>query len=154
MISASVNPALLKKFRRTPWGFQQTFKTPLNRLDEFVSAIDVAVEGFNAGRLLVAEATFPSKHLIKLLVFESVGLAVNQGLAIDAPTGEDAKALLKAALADWLDFAFIPRPKTFVIFADHDEFTTFFAASQSNLNKVVAPLLATGFEAAKFRREL
>ncbi len=37
-------------------------------------------------------------------------------------------------------------PKTFVIYADHDEYTTFYANSRSNLNRVTESLLTQGFE--------
>ena len=40
-----------------------------------------------------------------------------------------------------MDFWFIPTPEAFVIYADHDEYTTFFANSNANLNGVVEPLL-------------
>jgi hypothetical protein len=39
-----------------------------------------------------------------------------------------------------VDFLFIPTPKPFVIFADHDEYTTFYANTRSNLNRVAEPL--------------
>jgi len=45
-------------------------------------------------------------------------------------TGDDAietAALLRAARADWVDFVFIPNPKPFVVYGDHDEFTTILA---------------------------
>jgi hypothetical protein len=39
----------------------------------------------------------------------------------------------------------MPAPKPFVIYADHDEYTTFFANTKSNLNRVAQPLTAGGF---------
>jgi len=65
-------------------------------------------------------------------------------------TGDDAietAALLRAALADWVDFAFIPTPKPFVLYGDHDEFTTILAHTRSNLHRATAPL-----DHAKFKR--
>lgn len=54
--------------------------------------------------------------------------------------------LLEAALGDWVNFTFVPKPKPFVIYADHDEYTTFYANTKSNLNGVVQALSGAGFE--------
>jgi hypothetical protein len=54
--------------------------------------------------------------------------------------------LLLAVFSDWVDFIFVPEPKSFGIYADHDEFTTFFAHTRSNLNRVVKPLAEGGFK--------
>jgi hypothetical protein len=63
--------------------------------------------------------------------------------------------LLEAALSDWIDFIFVPTPKPFVIYADHDEFTTFYANTKSNLNPVVEALSARGFKRVQdYERDL
>jgi hypothetical protein len=67
--------------------------------------------------------------------------------------GEDGvQELLTAALSDAIDFAFMPASKVFMIYADHDGYTTFFSATKSNLNHVVAPLQKVGFQPNDFRR--
>ncbi|HUA66595.1 MAG TPA: hypothetical protein VME24_12155, partial [Alphaproteobacteria bacterium] len=53
---------------------------------------------------------------------------------------------LVATFSDWVDFFFVPAPKPFVIYADHDEYATFFANTKSKLNSVVEPLLKSGFK--------
>lgn len=66
--------------------------------------------------------------------------------------GEVAE-LLEASLADGIDFAFVPTPKPFVIYADHDEYTTLFANTKSNLS--VSPLLKSEFkEIQNYERRL
>lgn len=40
----------------------------------------------------------------------------------------------------------MPAPKPFVIYADHDEYATFYANTRSNLNRVTDALLTQGFE--------
>jgi hypothetical protein len=45
----------------------------------------------------------------------------------------------------WI-FSFVPAPKPFVIYADHHDYTTFYANTRSNLNRVADALLAQGFE--------
>ena len=57
----------------------------------------------------------------------------------------EAEELLQAAFTDWFDFIFVPTPKPFVIYADHDEYATFFANSKSNLTAVASALTASGF---------
>ena len=62
-------------------------------------------------------------------------------------TGQrEIEELLHAALSDWMDFLFVPSPEPFVIYADHDEYTTFYAHSRSNLNHIAEPLAAQGFK--------
>ena len=52
-------------------------------------------------------------------------------------------------MSDWVDFVFIPEPKPFVIYADHDEYITFYANTKSNLNRVADALLAQGFKSVQ-----
>lgn len=54
--------------------------------------------------------------------------------------------LLKAALSDWVDFWYVPTPRVFMIYADHDEYSTFFADTKSSLNRVALPLLEARFK--------
>lgn len=58
-------------------------------------------------------------------------------------------ALRVAAFDDWLDFAFVPSPKPFVIYADHDEYAAFYGNTKTNLNKVAMALTARGFTTVK-----
>jgi hypothetical protein len=66
-----------------------------------------------------------------------------------AESAAELHALLIAALGDWLDFAFVPSPKPFVLYADHDEYATFFANTKSYLNKVANSLKSNGFSSIK-----
>ena len=54
--------------------------------------------------------------------------------------------LLQTAFTEWFDFLFVPTPMPFVIYADHDEYPTFYSNTRSNLNRVVTRLVAHGFE--------
>lgn len=72
-----------------------------------------------------------------------------------AETAAEVRQLLVAAFRDWVDFLFIPTPRPFVVYAEHDEFTTFFAASKSNLNRVTARLAQGGFDVIEgYRRKI
>ena len=59
---------------------------------------------------------------------------------------DKVRELLRTALSDWLDFAFVPVLKLFVMYADHDEYTTFYANTKSNLERIRLSLLAKGFQ--------
>lgn len=61
--------------------------------------------------------------------------------------------LLTALFNDAVEFALIPTPKPFLVYADHDEFTTFFSARQSNLNRALRPLFERGYAPNDYRRE-
>ena len=137
----------IKKFRRTPWRFQETFWTPLSQLAPFVSAIISAGTGVKGGTLILENAVFDLRHLNGSLAkhgLQPIEIGTERDWTVEAAGFEETRELLQAALADWLDFAFVPAPKPFVIYADHDEFITFSANSKSNLNSVIHSLQQSG----------
>lgn len=141
----SRTPGLIKKFRRTPWRFQATFGTPLKNLEAFVSAILADSGEFDKGRVILDAVVFEPKNLKALLAANSLPTQYGQDWSIEVEGKQQVRGLLVAALSDWVDFVFVPTPKPFVIYADHDELTTFFANTKSNLNLVAQSLLAKGF---------
>jgi hypothetical protein len=145
-MTLSETPGSVKRFRRTAWRFQQTFQTPLKNLQPFVSAIVCAHEPIQAASVTIEEVVFEPKHLMALLGRYSLPLQYGRESCIAATGHKEVGELLEAALGDWVDFAFVPTPKPFVIYADHDEYTTFFANTKSNLNGVVQALSAAGFQ--------
>jgi hypothetical protein len=144
-MTLSEAPGAVKQFRKKAWKFQQTFATPLKNLRTFVTTIVLGQE-FQGGCLTVDQIVFEPKHLISLLGSHSIPPRYGRGISLTAQNQQEVAALLEAAFSDWVDFIFIPEPKPFVIFADHDEFTTFFANTRSNLNRVVTVLSAQGFK--------
>jgi hypothetical protein len=149
------NPAALKKFRRTAWKFQQTFETPLKDLKRFVSTIDQAAGPWRSASITIELAVFDPTHLIDLMNANSIPPRYQRGVSIIAVGLEESEALLEAALGDWVDFIFVPEPRSFAIYADHDEFTTFFAQNRSNLNRVVQALSGEGFKLeSEYQRKL
>jgi len=144
-MTLSEAPGYIKKFHKTPWKFQETFETPLKNLKPFVRTIVSASQPLQLGSLTIDQWIFEPKHLIDLLTIYSLPLRYTHEVCLTA-TGElEVEILLQAALSDWIDFIFAPSPKSFAIYADHDEFTTFFAHSRSNLNRVVKPMVEQGF---------
>ena len=86
------------------------------------------------------------KGWIGLLTRYSLPVRYEKGVSVIAEERLEIEELLRAALSDWVDFLFVPTPEPFVIYADHDEYTTFYAQDRSNLSQVTEALLAQGFE--------
>jgi hypothetical protein len=147
-------PGAVKQFRKKAWRFQQTFATPLENLRAFVATI-VSSQELQGGCLTIDQVVFEPEHLIRLLGNYSIAPRYGHGTSVTAHSQAEVAELLEAAFGDWLDFIFTPVPKAIVIFADHDEYTTFFANTRSNLNRVVTALSAQGFkEIRNYERRL
>ena len=152
-MTLSATSGSLKRLRNVPWRFQQTFLTPLRNLQPFVANIIAGRERIEAGTVTIDSVVFEPKKLNSLLASKSLPPSLQRESSIEAAGHQDVHALLQAALSDSVDFWFIPSPKPFVIYADHDEYTTFFANSKSNLNGVVEPLLKQGFTTVDYERD-
>lgn len=139
-------PGSLKRFRRTPWKFQQTFLTPLKNLEPFVSTIISAHAPLEKACVTIDQVVFEPQSLKAFLAQYSISEEVGHDISLEAVGQQVVKALLRSTLADWIDFLFVPTPKAFVIYADHDEYTTFYANTKGDLNRLVIALSANGFE--------
>ncbi len=120
--------------------------TPLRALSPFVSTILSSHESIHAGCLTLDKRIFEPKNLNMALKRRSLATELGHGSSIQANEISEVAELLEAALGDPIDFAFVPTPKPFVIYADHDEYTTFYANTKSNLNAVVHALSAAGYK--------
>jgi len=150
----SATPGSLKRLRRIPWRFQQTFLTPLKNLNPFVATILSGRKPAEGGTVIIDSVVFDPKHLKALLASHSLPPSFSHEFSMEATGKDEVESLLRAALSDSVDFWFIPTPKPFVIYADHDEYATFFANTKSNLNGVVEPLVKQGFEKVQYKRYL
>jgi len=142
----ATTPGALSKFGRTPWNFQVTFNTPLQSLDAFVSTILADNRKFEGGSVTIDKIVFEPKNLNSLVAAYSGKIEFSRDWTITVEGLTEVRKLLQATLADWVNFLFVPAPKPFVIYADHDEFTTFYANTRSNLNLVMNGLLEKGFK--------
>ena len=139
-------PGAIKKFRRTAWRFQTTFQTPPpNQLETFVSTILPDEVEFENGSVTIAEIIFEPTTLKALLAGAFPESTFGRDSAISAEGKAEVRQLLQATLSDPVDFLFVPEPKPFVIYADHDEYATFYANTKSNLNPVIHGLREKGF---------
>ena len=145
-MKVSDTSSALKQIRRTGWKFQRTFMTPVKKLQPFVTTIVSAGQPFQTASITIDHAVFEPKHWIEQLIRHSLPPRYQKGTSVTAAGEPEIEELLHAVFSDCMDFLFVPAPKTFVIYADHDEYTTFYANTRSNLNRVAEPLLAQGFE--------
>ena len=132
-------PGSLKKFRRTTWPFQQTFLTPLKQVDQFVATI-LAVGKTESSCLTLDNIVFEPRNMASLLARHEIHDSLKSGVSINASTPDECRVLLQAALSDGVDFAFAPIPKSFALYADHDQFATFFAHKRAGLSHIVKAL--------------
>jgi len=151
----SLQNGVIKKFQRTPWRFQQTFRTPFRSLPSFCAAIPGSLDQPEFGAIFIDSVVKRSANLEALLFQHRLPNALRHDSSISAETNAELQSLLTAALGDWVDFLFVPSPKPFVLYADHDEYSTFFANSKSKLNLVRAALTGHGFTSVEnYRRPL
>ena len=110
------------------------------------------MEEINSGTVTIDRYVFDPKQLTALV---SPAQTLGHDFSLSAESREEVVELLKASFGDWLDFIFIPQPKPFVIYADHDEYATFYAASKSNLNRATEKLVQAGFKQVEgFQRDV
>ena len=139
-------PEEIRRFRAMPWRFQQTFKTPLKDLNRFVTTF-LAPFSLDNGAMSTDEVVFEPKDLLDLLAKHSLSVEDQYHLTIRAVGQQAVANLLQAALGDWVDFVFVTSPEVFAIYADHDEYTTFYTPDDVTLKKVVSALEKSGFDA-------
>lgn len=136
----------LEEFRANPWEFQLTFETPLAKLEPFVKAIFSELSASKKVSVTIDLVVFEPRHLIELLTNHSIAPRYERGLCLTTTNRSESEELLRVMLSEWIDFLFVPEPALFAIYADHDEFTTFYAHSPSILDDVAGALLGQGFK--------
>jgi hypothetical protein len=139
-------PEEIRRFRAKPWPFQQTFKTPLKDLNRFVTTF-LAPFSLQRGAMSTDQVVFEPKDLLHLLANNSLSVEDQYHLTIQAEGQQAVADLLQAALGDWVDFIFVPSPEVLAIYADHDEYTTFYTRDNARLKNMASGLEKSGFEA-------
>jgi hypothetical protein len=133
-----------KRFRKSPWFFQKTFRTPLKKLPAFVADILVVPGAVGDGIVTIESTVFTPVNLGALLGLHSLAMPSTPDQGIKAANSAEVSDLLEAAFGDAIDFWFVPNPKTFAIYADHDEYVTFFANKKAALTAQFEALLSHG----------
>jgi len=136
-------PGTLKRLRRTAGTFfQRTFETPRDRLPAFVASLLAGDSPILSASITVQAVVSPPDHLESLLASHHLALPPGADWSITAAGQQESQALLTAALGDAVDFYSLPDPKRFLLFADHDEYTTLFAARKGTLSRLAGTLAA------------
>jgi|GEM_PF-1566230 len=135
------------RLREAPFPFQTTYITPLTELPQFVNTL-LARFGVTEGAVWIEQIIFEPKELIWYL--RGRGFVCNEGQlnrsVLHAESPSEVAELLECVLGQWTDFAFVPSPKEFVIYADHDEYTTIFAANAESLSSLRSDMEYKGFK--------
>ena len=129
-MTLSESPASLKKFSKTPWKLQQTFRPPHRKLHDFTAAVVSACQPCQSACLTLDMVTNGPTSLIGLFKSHPIPPQFGHGWSIAAEGQTEIEAALYAALCDCVDFIFVPKPTPFAILADHDEYTTFYAPAR------------------------
>lgn len=145
-LTRSDSTEALENFYMNPWEFQQTFETPLTKLETFVKTIVSSAGPVQRARLTIDLVVFEPRSLIDMLARYSIPPNCDRGLCLTAAGQLEVEELLVTVFSQWIDFLFVPEPESYAIYADHDEFTTFYAHSSLNLNRLVAALSGQGFK--------
>jgi len=112
----------------------------------FVPAIFSALEPSREASVIIEGYVFEPKTLLGLMSRSMLSEKLQRDTTLTVVDQDKVRELLRTALSDWLDFAFVPVLKLFVMYADHDEYTTFYANTKSNLERIRLSLLAKGFQ--------
>jgi hypothetical protein len=98
-----------------------------------------------SGRVTIAQEVFEPESLIDLVTKYALPLRYSSDVSLVATGKQEVETLLETVFSEWLDFIFVPEPQQFSIYADHDEFTTFFTHPQPEMEKLVGALTGKGF---------
>jgi hypothetical protein len=132
------------QFRAAPPPYEQTFATPLQDLPRFVATLLSPFPPDKAD-LCIHIVVFEPANLRQLLAKSGMILDNFVGARISSDGPEQSAALLEAALGDSVDFLFVPSPARFMLYADHDEWTTIFASNEADLAILTNALTNSGF---------
>jgi len=154
VISRGAMPGALKHMRLRAGEHQATFAVPPARAGQFASALLGGGAGAAGARLVVDAVVFPPRHLRTALGHGEEDGWLDAETVVEADAGE-AASLLTAALQDWTDFWFVPIPGGFLLYGDHDEYSTVFGHRRGAVSRVAEALHAAGFdEIDGYEREL
>jgi hypothetical protein len=142
----------LKRLRSRTGPEQATFHVPPTRAGDFAATLLATGAGADHARIVIANVVFEPRHLNAAVGRNDLEAWLADETVIDAGAGE-AQALLTAGLSDWVDFWFAPSPGGFLLFADHDEWSTVFAHKKGVVSRASEALRAAGFrEVVGFER--
>jgi len=110
-----------------------------------VSVIALAHGQINEASITIDEIVFGTERLAALTT-GTYSLPLTRESSISARGPEEVENLLVAAFMDGPDFVFIPTPKPFVFYSDHDDWITFYSNTKSHLNRIIEPMASHGYK--------
>ena len=137
-------PDAIHQFRANPWPYQKTLETPRKNMASFLSAL-LATFPVDRGAASTDQVVFEPDSFLELLKARNLEIENYWTFCVEASNREDVAVLLDAMLSDWIDFAFVPSPTSFAIYADHDDFLTLYVPSLSALDHLIDQLKLAGF---------
>lgn len=125
------------RLREAPFSLQQTYVTPLEELPHFVKTL---VQPFVMEQASACVELFVFEPTQLIWYLRGFGIRTDEAElnreTLHAENRIEALDLLECMLAQWVDFAFFPSSKDFVIYADHDEYTTTFTNDANALASI------------------
>jgi hypothetical protein len=137
-------PGSLKRVRRPSGQHQHTFRTALDRLPVFVAGLLAGTPPIASGTVILRAVVFEPRHVTALLKSYDLIQDLTADVSITASGAEELQALLIGAFSDWLDFYFVPNPHRFLVYADHDEYTTVFASRRGAISRIATAMSLAG----------
>ncbi len=139
---------------RVPGQHQATFLTPLKDLPRFISLVTPFLGELQSARFRIDLVVFDPQNLTQLTPDVELCQGTFHGDTIEVEGADNCLHVLQLALSDWVDFLFTPDPATMQIYADHDEYITFFTDDKQTLKRIVKELSAAGYQNFAFRRTI
>jgi len=144
-LALTSTPGESKKLRKKAGSSAQaTFAVTRQGASAFASALLSGDPPCEHAALVVEETSGALYHVGPLIARPPLD-ALPRDTTIAATSGEASATLLAAALSDYVDFWFLPKPGGFVVYADNDEYATVLAQRQGPLSRAGERLRAAGF---------
>lgn len=149
-ITLSHTAGALKQFRRRQWRQQRTFSVSRAKA---VAAADAVVSLFgpeSSGTATVDEVVFEPRELEALFARYGVARGARRSTydlhdwTAGADNRDELAELLRAALLDGVDCVFQSTDPKLALYADHDEYLTFFCNSPGPLKSLERSLARAG----------
>jgi hypothetical protein len=138
--------------RRREWKRQMTCETPLEHLPWYTARLVEQLLPFDQALLIIDKVVFdfpPELEDMRRAVGETRPVHQAPGHLFQDDS-EGFRAALEAALSEWIDLRALFSPAKNALWADHDEYTTFFSESSGKVAEVRRVLSEGGVKIAEY----
>ena len=130
---------------RQLWPYECTFETPYRDPTQFVETAFSMFPVITAAEVTIHQVVFEPRTPAPLTLSPRSWSEMQENTVLRADTGESSRALVISCLSEWFDFTFCPGSENFTVYADHDEFCTFYTRGRAEMRKLINALVAGGF---------